>query len=180
MPGFDNSTLFFEEGLDPRGVIPVVNQMDVDGRFLIGSSAPPYVVCTTLTPGHGISITNGPGTCRIDATAGGFGYHEVTSATNPNTLIFENGYIAKGGVSVVFVLPAAATVGDTFRIVGHGNLWTLQQNAFQSVVMGIKSSTPGVGGSISASHIRDTVEIVCVTTDLEFQIVNSTGNIIFV
>lgn len=63
MPGFDNGCVYFEAGIDPRGTPPVVNQMGVDGRLLIGSSVSPYVVCNTLTaPAAGISITGGPGT----------------------------------------------------------------------------------------------------------------------
>lgn len=67
MPGFDNSVVYFEKGIDPRGVTPVANQMGVNGRLLIGSVADPYVICDTLTAGNGIDITNAPGSITISS-----------------------------------------------------------------------------------------------------------------
>ena len=111
---------------------------------------------------------------------GGFTWSVVTSATNPNLLVKAHGYIPKGAGQVVFVLPAAAAIGDTFIIAGYGNLWTLTQNAGQTVTLGVQTTTAGVGGSITATQVRDTVEIVCVTTNTEFQIIDSIGNVTFV
>lgn len=104
----------------------------------------------------------------------------VTSATNPNALSRQTGYIPKGAGVVTFTLPAAAAIGDTFNIAGYGNLWVLNQNAGQSVTLGVSSTTVGVGGSITASQVRDSIEIVCVTTNTEFQIVSGIGNLVFV
>ncbi len=180
MPGFDNGVVYFENGIDPRGTPPVVNQMGVNGQLLIGSVAAPYVICNTLTAGAGIAIANAPGSITISGAGGGFSWHEVTSATNPNTLVAQNGYIAKGAGAVTFLLPATAAVGDMFVIAGYGNLWTLTQNALQSVTLGSVTSTVGVLGSVTATNIRDTITLVCVTTDTEFQVVASTGNPNFV
>jgi len=65
MPGFDNGCLFFEGGIDTRGLDPatnpVVNQTS-DGSLLIGSSASPYLISSTLTaPAAGVTITGGAG-----------------------------------------------------------------------------------------------------------------------
>jgi hypothetical protein len=68
MPGFDNSVLYFEKGIDPRGVSPVVNQMSA-GKLLIGSNNSPFVVANTLTAGSGIGITNGNGTISLSSPA---------------------------------------------------------------------------------------------------------------
>lgn len=111
---------------------------------------------------------------------GGFTWIVVTSATNPNSLVKAHGYIAKGAGSVTFLLPAAAAIGDSFIIAGYGNLWTLTQNAGQSVTLGVSTTTAGVGGSITATQVRDTVELVCVTANTEFQIINGVGNLTFV
>lgn len=67
MPGFDNGCVYFENGIDPRGTPPVVNQMGVNGRLLIGSAVSPYVVCNTLaSAGATVIITNGPGTINLE------------------------------------------------------------------------------------------------------------------
>ena len=77
MPGFDNSVVYFEAGIDPRGVTPVANQMGVNGQLLIGSMASPYVVCSTLTPGTGVNITNAPGSITIGSFGGGLTWSTV-------------------------------------------------------------------------------------------------------
>ena len=104
----------------------------------------------------------------------------VTSANNNVTLMKDHGYIPKGAGQVVFVLPAAAGVGDMFRIAGYGNLWTLTQNAGQTVTLGVRTTTSGVGGSITATQVRDCLEIVCVTANTEFEILDDVGNLTFV
>ncbi len=103
-------------------------------------------------------------------------WNVVTSATNPNILVAGNGYIAKGAGAVIFVLPAAANVGDDFIILGYGNLWTLTQNAGQSVFFGNQTTTVGVGGSITATQVKDTITLVCVTSNTEFHVLESMGN----
>ena len=165
--------------VDFRQVKPVAPQVTVDGQLLIGATAAPYIRSATLTAGAGIGITNGAGSITISSLTGAFKWDEVTSATNPNALVKENGYISKGAGVVTFVLPASAAQGDTFKIAGYGNLWTLTQNALQSVTLGAQSSSVGVLGAVTATHIRDSIELVCVTANTEFQIVNSVGNLTF-
>lgn len=110
---------------------------------------------------------------------GGFVWNVVTSAANPVTLLGGHGFIPKGAGVVNFVLPASATVGESFKILGYGNLYTITQNAGQSITLGVSSTSVGVGGSLAASQVRDSVEITCVTANTEFQIENSVGNLIF-
>lgn len=141
--------------------VPAANNLNVLGG--VGTS----------TSGAGSTIT-----IRVDTT--GFDWNVVTSATNPNAIVKENGYIPKGAGAVTFVLPAAAAVGDSFMIAGYGNLWALTQNAGQSVTLGSSSTTVGAGGSITATQVRDSIELVCVTANTEFQIVSSIGNLAFV
>ena len=68
MPGFDNSVVYFEKGIDPRGTPPVVNQMDTNGKLLIGSAASPYVICNVPTGSSGVAVTTGPGTLDFSYT----------------------------------------------------------------------------------------------------------------
>lgn len=130
----------------------------------------------------GVTVTGNPGTntLTIGVSGSGFSWNVVTSADNPVTLVAENGYIPKGASVVNFVLPAAAVIGDTYKIAGYGNLWTLSQNAGQSITLGVSSTTTGVAGSLKATQVRDTVEIICVTTNTEFQVLNDVGNITFI
>ena len=127
--------------------------------------------------GAAVTVSGSGDTIVITSTSGSFTWNTVTSATNPNSLIAENGYIATGSSPVIFVLPAAASVGDIFFIVGYSNLWQLTQNAGQTIYFGSRITTTGVNGSMAATMIKDTIEILCVTANAEFQIINSIGNI---
>lgn len=68
MPGFDNGTVYFEAGLDPRGVTPIANQMGTNGKLLIGSGASPYAVCNVPTGSTGVTVTAGAGTLDFGYT----------------------------------------------------------------------------------------------------------------
>jgi hypothetical protein len=128
-----------------------------------------------------VSVTDNPGThtMTISVSDTGLTWNVVTSGTNPNSLVASNGYIPKGAGVVQFLLPAAAVIGDTFKIAGYGNLWTLGQNALQSVTLGSQTTSVGVLGSITATQVRDSIELICVTANTEFQILNSVGNLTF-
>jgi len=138
------------------------------------TSATPAAAGTILT-------SNGPGVDPTFQTPGsGFSWQIVTSAMNPITLVASTGYITKGVVGISFKLPAAASVGDTYKIVGYNALWTITQNANQKIILGILSSTVGVGGSFASSGVNDTIELVCVTANLEWITTDVTGNITIV
>lgn len=129
--------------------------------------------------GSGVTVS-APGSSNlvlITVTGTGFTWNLVNSTMNNITLVAENGYIAQGAGVVNFVLPPAAAVGDTFWIKGHGNLWTLTQNAGQFVSIGNVSSTPGVFGSITATMISDAVQLLCVDANTEFTEIGIQGNI---
>jgi hypothetical protein len=130
----------------------------------------------------GVNVAGNAGTNTLTITVAGMGFtwNVITSATNPNQIVEDNGYITKGAGAVTLVLPAAANIGDTFVIAGYGNLWTLTQNALQSITLGAKTTLAGIGGSITATNIKDTIEVICVTTNTEFQIIDSVGNLTFV
>ncbi len=173
MPGFANSVMYADNVRFDGGDWP--GQVTADGQLLIGSTAAPNIKVATLTAGPGINIANGSGSITISGPGTGFVWNEVTSASNPISITVGNGYISKGATQVIFLLPASAAVGDTFIIAGYANLWTLTQNAGQIVTLGNKTTTTGVAGSITATDSRDTITVVCVTTDTEFQIINSVG-----
>lgn len=122
---------------------------------------------TTSASGNVITVT---------VSGASFTWNVVTSAMNPITLSPENGYIAKGLGQVVFVLPASAQVGDSYRIVSFGNLWTITENANQTITIGMLSTTAG-SGSVTATSIGDAIEIVNVTQNLQWFTVSVQGNL---
>jgi hypothetical protein len=127
--------------------------------------------------GAGTTTTSGLGnTITITSTGGGYTWNVVTSALNPITLTAGNGYICKGLTPVQFVLPAAASVGDSYKIIGYSNLWTIAQNATQSITIGIVTSTIGIFGSVTATTVSDGLELICVTANTEFFEVGMQGN----
>lgn len=149
-------------------------------QLLYQDSTAPHVRVASLVAGAGITITWGVGTITITGgggSGGGFSWNNVTSLLNPVLLLPGNGFVASGAGVVQFTLPAAAAFGDAYTIVGNGNLWTLSQNAGQSVVLGDKTTTPGVGGNLTASKISDSVTIVCIVANTLFQVTSAIGNI---
>jgi hypothetical protein len=123
------------------------------------------------------STTSGSGnTITINVSGSSFTWNVVTSAMNPITLVAENGYICKGAAPVDFILPPASTIGQTYRIVGYGNLWTVAQNAGQSITIGNQTTTVGVFGGLTATMISDAIELLCVTNNSEFYEIGIQGN----
>lgn len=144
--------------------------------LLIQSSVPPYVQTALLVAGPGTSITYGSGTITLGVSGGGFSWVNVTSADNPVNLVAGTSYVASGALPVAFFLPPAAGLGDAYQIVGNGNLWSLAQNAGQSVVLGNVSNTPGVFGNVTATMISDAITIVCIQANILFTIRSPQGN----
>lgn len=126
------------------------------------------------TSGSGSSIT-------IDSSAGsGITWSVIAGATQ--TLAASNGYIANNAGQVDFSLPATASVGDAYWVTGMNNAtgWTVTQNAGQTIYFAGTNTTTGVGGSLTSTGVRDTIGIVCVVENTDFQVTASIGNITIV
>ncbi len=147
-------TLFIE---DSGSAIPIANTLNILG-------------------GAGITTSGSGSTVIITSTAGSFSWHIVTSADNPVNMTAETGYIVKGVSAVNFVLSPASAIGDSFIIIGTANLWTISQNAGQSITIGKTTSTAGIFGSVSATMISDGLELVCITANQEFYSITTQGN----
>jgi|SRR5271169_1548394 len=146
-------------GNDAIAVSPISNNINLIGVNGI------YVTGNDLTA-----------TLNFSAIGGGFTWNVVTNANNPVTLVASNGYICNGVNPVDFVLPASAIVGDAYWIKGRQNLWTIAQNAFQNISLGFKTTTAGVLGSMTATQVKDALEILCVTANVDFEILTCIGN----
>ena len=147
-----------------------------NGQLPIGStgSAPS---AATLTAGTGIGITNGAGSITINAAGGGLTWSVVTGTTQSAAV--NNGYIANNAGQVTVTLPATSAVGDMVAVTGINNAtgWKIAQNAGNQIFFGTSSTTSGAGGSLTSTATRDAVTLVCTSTNANWQVLSSIGNI---
>ena len=104
---------------------------------------------------------------------------EVTAAAA--NLVPNRGVIANRGTLVTLTLPTVCKVGDSFEIVGKGaGKWLVAQNANQSIHWIASTTTVGVGGSLGATNVYDSIKFYCTVANLEFTVSSSSGNITIV
>ncbi len=107
--------------------------------------------------------------------AGGYTWSEITGATQAQV---DNAYVTNNASRVVVTLPPVADQFSTIRIVGKGaGGWMLAQNAGQTVHFSGESTTTGTAGSLASQEIFDSIEIVCITQNTDFSVMNCIGNI---
>lgn len=150
-----------------------------NGQLAIGSTgADPSAA--TLTAGAGVSITNGAGSITISATGGGLTWTVVTGTTQAAAV--NSGYIANNAGQVTITLPATSAVGDTVAVTGINNAtgWKIAQNAGNQIFFGTSSTTAGTGGSLTSTATRDAVRLLCTSTNANWQVLDSIGNITIV
>lgn len=155
-----------------------------NGQLWVGNTGNPPSVAT-LTPGSGITITNGAGTITIAAPAS-----DPSAVVLPNPTVSQtlqgNGNITymtantSGGITT-FTLPTSPTPGEFYQIIGGGSQgWKVAQNASQVISIGSVSSTAGTGGSVNSTTTGGTstesILIYCQTSTL-FIGIPLTGNV---
>lgn len=147
-----------------------------NGQLPIGSSAADPILAT-LTPGTGISITNGSGSITINSAGAGLTWTVVTGTTQAAAV--NNGYIANNAGLVTVTLPSTSAVGDVVAVTGINNAtgWKIAQNAGNTIFYGTSTTTAGVGGSLASTAIRDTVFLLCVTANAAWNVINNIGNL---
>ena len=146
-----------------------------NGQLAIGSTgADPSAA--TLTPGTGVSISNGAGSITINAVGAGLTWTVVTGATQAMTS--NNGYIANRAGTVAFSLPTTSAVGDIVAVTGINTAtgWSIAYTTNQQIFFGTSSATITTG-SLASVNIRDTVFLVCVVANLTWNVISSIGNI---
>lgn len=147
-----------------------------NGQLAIGSTgADPSAA--TLSAGTGVSITNGAGSITINAAGGGLTWTVVTGTTQ--SMAVNSGYIANNAGVVTATLPATSAVGDVVAITGINNAtgWKIAQNAGNQIFFGTSSTTAGAGGYLQSTAIRDAVTLVCTSTNANWQVISSIGNL---
>lgn len=130
---------------------------------------------TTITGGAGIAVAAAAGTITITSTNPA-ALTWTREAANAVALVASHGYINTNVGLTTLTLPALAAVGDTFAVMGESAaFWTIAQNAGQNIQYGNLSTTPGVGGSLSASNRYDTVQLVCRVANTTWSVVSAVG-----
>lgn len=95
----------------------------------------------------------------------------ISLLTTPDT-----GYIANGGVLIDLTLPAVVAQGEIVRVTGKGaGLFRVVANAGQTIFIG--NQTSSVAGNLTATAQRDSVELVCITANTEWNVLNWVGNL---
>jgi len=145
-----------------------------NGQLLIGNTGNNPSLAT-LTEGAGITVTNAAGSITIAASGGGLAYSEITDATQ--AMAIDTCYTANRGGGVTFTLPATAAAGSVIEVVGKAGLWSIAQNAGQTVYIAGGNTTAGVGGSLTATNAGDCVCLRCITADTDFRVQSMIGNL---
>ena len=86
-------------------------------------------------------------------------------------------YIANSGSLITFTLPATASIGDRFEIVGKGaGLYSIAQNSGQNINFLSSTTTTGVGGSLTATQQYQRIVIMCITANTQFSVIDASGS----
>lgn len=106
----------------------------------------------------------------------------IDQTMTPVAMVVNTGYIMNDGATLITAtLPATAVVGSTIRIAGNASgLWTIAQNAGQTIHFGSVNTTTGVTGSLSSSSTYDTIELLCTVANTDFVVLSSVGNLSYV
>lgn len=93
-----------------------------------------------------------------------------------------NGFICNKAGLLTLTLPTTVAVGDTFEVTGINTDvgWRIAQNANQIIHFGNTATTTGAGGYLESLNKYDSVKMVCVVANLEFNVLSSVGNITIV
>jgi len=182
MAGLENSVLLAKNvNFDIAALPPHLGIVDAEGKILIGTgqTAPnPEIVANTLTPGAGITITNGAGNITIAASTGGFNWLNIGTS---QTLVNQTGYFCSSGGALSLALPATSSVGDTIHVVLDGSTsWSVTQAAGQRIRLGNTVSTTGPGGSVSSNARGDSMTLVCQEANNFWTAIDSVGSLTFV
>ena len=115
----------------------------------------------------GVNVVDDPltNTLTISVSSGSFTWQIVTSADNVVQIVAENGYSCQGVSIVLFLLPLAPVLGDTFIVASTTARFQIAANAGQAMRIGNAISTPGAGTATS-NAAGDVVEFVYMGSNI--------------
>ena len=120
--------------------------------------------------------TDGAGQLVFATPSNGLAAIEVTGTTQVMTV--DTIFIANNASLVTLTLPTTCAIGDTMKVLGKGTGgWEIAQNAGQIIFFGDQATTVGATGRLNSTLQRDSLQLICVTTDNDWQVVSSIGNI---
>jgi hypothetical protein len=145
-----------------------------DGQVFLGATGADPAFATLTSTGGTVVYTPGANTLNLEVAGGGLIWSR--EAGNAVALVNNHGYIPTNVGLTTFTLPASAAIGATIIIVGESAaLWTIAQNGGQNIQFGNASTTPGAGGSLSASQRYDTVTLVCRVANTTWSVISTVG-----
>jgi hypothetical protein len=109
-----------------------------------------------------------------DLSSGALEWASVSINTN---MIVNFGYITTIVGTLELMLPPTAAVGSIIKITNLTGDFKLTQNAGQVINFNTSNTTIGVGGSITTTELGQAIEMVCVDTDLDWQVISSMGGV---
>ncbi len=165
--GTDQQNKCFIAGITTVNVGSVASVVSISGDQL-GS--------TTITAGTGITITPTANVITIAATGITFTWSVITA---DQTAAVNNGYICNKGSALLLALPTTSLVGAILEVTGINTAlgWKVTQAANQIIHLGTSDTTTGVTGFIQSSATRDSVRMVCIVANLEWNVLSVVGNI---
>jgi hypothetical protein len=164
--------------IQTNAYIAGIDGVNVGSVSKVLTMASDHIGTATITAGAGIVVTPTANTITITNSGGGgvFLWTEITAASA--SMAVNMGYIANRATLVTLTLPATAAIGDVLRVAGKGvGLWSIAQNAGQTIHFGNMNTTTGATGSLSAILQYDCVELVCITANTDFVVISAIGNL---
>lgn len=130
----------------------------------------PCLVCDTATSGY---FYGGSG-YTVSSGGSSFTWNKVIGNTS---MAANQGYLTSSGGTIDLALPTSIAVGDIVRVSNLLGTLSITQSAGQVVSFGNEVTTTGTGGSITSTKIGDSLEIICITANVDFQVLSSIGNL---
>lgn len=165
-------------GQQNRCFIAGIDTVNVGSTAQVVTELSGQLGTAVITAGTNISVTPTANVITIASTgAASFSWSVVTGATQ--AMAVNKGYIANNAGTCVMTLPSTAAVGDILEVTGINNAtgWQIAQNAGQIIHFGTIDTTTGAGGSLASVATRDSVRMVCVVANTQFNVLSSVGNI---
>lgn len=173
-----NGALYLKvSGTGNTGWEQIESGTDVATTYTADSgSATPAANNLNVLGGTACSTSGSGSTLTINVDGGGFEWVDVTGTSDD--LEANTGFSANNAGLVTLTLPTTCTVGDRIIVTGVGaGGWAIAQNAGQTIHIGSSSTTTGVGGSLASTNQRDSLTLVCVVTNTDFNVLSVVGNI---